>query len=73
MRRIQRIIEETFDTKISFNLIDGWIKSSVKRLKEDVAKEKEKKENNKERKDSINDNKNTINILEVDGAIYPLL
>lgn len=78
MRRIQRIIEETFDTKISFNLIDTWIKSSVKRLKEDMAKEKEsnkennkknnkeEKESNKGRKDNINDNKNTINILEMD-------
>ncbi len=44
MGRIQRIIEETFDTKISINLIDIWIKSSVKRLKEDMAKEKENKE-----------------------------
>ncbi len=59
-------MEETFDTKISINLIDTWIKSSVKRLKKDITKEKEKKENNKERKSNINDNKNTINILELD-------
>ena len=43
LRSIQNIIEIHFNTKISFRLIEEWIKSSVKLLNQDLKKDKKEK------------------------------
>jgi transposase-like protein len=58
LRSIQRTIELFFDTKISFNLIDKWIRSSVKLLQYDIARIKEDNQ--------VNKPPETIPILELD-------
>jgi transposase-like protein len=53
MRSIQSTIEKFFDTKISFRLIEEWIKSFVKSLKQELEKQEKQKPR-------------TIEILELD-------
>ena len=59
IRSIQSVLNKYFNTNISFNVIDNWIKTNAKQLKLDV--DNNIKNNNSYNKNNINDNTDNNN------------